>query len=76
MRPKIETLPTRQRPKKHDITQNVSHKGNCMNHETTENFFGRLKFETFYDEKFESVNAFIETKRNESGTVPNPFTNN
>ena len=25
-----------------------------------ENFFGRLKVEMFYGEKFESVNAFIE----------------
>lgn len=31
-----------------------------MHNGATENFFGRLKIEMFYGEKFESVNAFIE----------------
>ncbi len=31
-----------------------------MDNGATENFFGRLKVEMFYGEKFESVNAFIE----------------
>ncbi len=43
----------------HNITQNISRKGNCMNNGAMENFFGRLKVEMFYDEKFESVDDFI-----------------
>lgn len=43
----------------HNITQSMSRKGNCMDNGAMENFFGRLKVEMFYDEKFESVNAFI-----------------
>jgi len=31
-----------------------------MNNGAMENFFGRLKVEMFYGEKFESVNTFIE----------------
>ncbi len=31
-----------------------------MDNGAMENFFGRLKVEMFYGEKFESVNAFIE----------------
>ena len=31
-----------------------------MDNGTMENFFGRLKVEMFYGEKFESVNAFID----------------
>ena len=29
-----------------------------------ENFFGRLKVEMFYGEKFESVNTFVDDLRN------------
>ena len=48
----------------HNITQSMSRKGNCMDNGAMENFFGRLKVEMFYGEKFESVNAFItELKR-------------
>ena len=43
----------------HNITQSMSRKGNCMDNSAIENFFGRLKVEMFYGEKFESVNAFI-----------------
>ena len=46
--------------KEHNITQSMSRKGNCMDNGTMENFFGRLKVEMFYGEKFESVNAFID----------------
>jgi transposase InsO family protein len=46
--------------KAHNITQSMSRKGNCMDNGAMENFFGRLKVEMFYGEKFESVNAFIE----------------
>lgn len=42
----------------HNIIQSMSRKGNCMDNGAMENFFGRLKVEMFYGEKFESVNAF------------------
>ena len=44
----------------HNITQSMSRKGNCMDNGAMENFFGRLKVEMFYGEKFESVDTFIE----------------
>ena len=44
----------------HNITQSMSRKGNCMDNGAMGNFFGRLKVEMFYGEKFESVNAFID----------------
>ena len=44
----------------HNIIQSMSRKGNCMDNDAMENFFGRLKVEMFYGEKFESVNAFID----------------
>ena len=44
----------------HNITQSMSRKGNCMDNGAMENFFGRLKVEMFYGEKFESVTAFVE----------------
>lgn len=44
----------------HNITQSMSRKGNCIDNGAIENFFGRLKVEMFYGEKFESVTAFIE----------------
>ena len=34
-----------------------------MDNGAMENFFGRLKVETFYGEKFENVNAFIDKLR-------------
>ena len=46
--------------KEHNIRQSMSRKGNCMDNGAMENFFGRLKVEMFYGEKFESVNAFID----------------
>ena len=46
--------------KEHNIIQSMSRKGNCMDNGAMENFFGRLKVEMFYGEKFESVNAFID----------------
>lgn len=49
---------------KHNITQSMSRKGNCLDNAVMENFFCRLKVEMFYGEKFESVNIFIyELKR-------------
>ena len=44
----------------HNITQSMSRKGNCMDNGITEDFFGRLKVEMFYSEKFESPRGFIE----------------
>lgn len=46
--------------KEHNVTQSMSRKGNCLDNSVMENFFGRLKVEMFYDEKFESVDAFIQ----------------
>ena len=46
--------------KEHNIMQSMSRKGNCMDNGAMENFFGRLKVEMFYGEKFESVNTFID----------------
>ena len=49
--------------KEHNIMQSMSRKGNCMDNGAMENFFGRLKVEMFYGEKFESVNTFIDELR-------------
>ena len=46
--------------KEHNVTQSMSRKGNCLDNSCMENFFGRLKVEMFFGEKFESVNAFID----------------
>ncbi len=46
--------------KEHNIIQSMSRKGNCMDNGAMENFFGRLKVEMFYGEKFESVTTFID----------------
>ena len=35
-----------------------------MDNSAMENFFGRLKVEMFFGEKFESVNAFIDELKN------------
>ena len=48
----------------HNIIQSMSRKGNCMDNGAMENFFGRLKVEMFFGEKFESVNAFIDELKN------------
>ena len=44
----------------HNIKQSMSRKGNCMDNGAMENFFGRLKVEMFYGEKFDSVDDFIK----------------
>ena len=46
--------------KENNIIQNMSRKGNCLDNSVMKNFFGRLKTEMFYGEKFESVNTFID----------------
>ena len=43
-----------------NIQQSMSRKGNCLDNSIMENFFGRLKTEMYYGEKFESVNTFID----------------
>ena len=48
----------------HNIIQSMSRKGNCMDNGAMENFFGRLKVEMFYGEKFETVDDFILELRN------------
>lgn len=37
----------------HGLIQSMSRKGNCLDNSPTENFFGRLKTEIFYDQEFE-----------------------
>ena len=44
----------------HQITQSMSRKGNCMDNGAMECFFGRLKVEMYYGEKFENAEDFIE----------------
>ena len=46
--------------KEHNIVQSMSRKGNCMDNGAMECFFGRLKVEMFYGERFESVEDFIQ----------------
>ena len=46
--------------KENNIIQSMSRKGNCLDNSVMENFFGRLKTEMFYGEKFESVYSFID----------------
>ena len=45
--------------KEHNIIQSMSRKGNCMDNGAMENFFGRLKVEMYYGEKFETADEFI-----------------
>lgn len=44
----------------HHITQSMSRKGKRMDNGIMENFFGRLKVEMYYGEKYESHRGFIE----------------
>ncbi|MGL4853950.1 MAG: IS3 family transposase [Lentisphaeria bacterium] len=41
------------------ITQSMSRKGNCLDNSVIESFFGRLKVEMFYGEKFDSLDELI-----------------
>lgn len=50
----------RQRLKEHKIIQSMSRKGNCLDNSMMENFFGIMKSELLYAEKFESPQAFIK----------------
>ncbi len=48
-----------QQLKEHNIIQSMSRKGNCLDNSVMENFFGRLKVEMFYGEKFQTVDEFV-----------------
>jgi len=41
--------------KEHGVEQSMSRKGNCLDNESMESFFGTLKSEYFYLERFDSV---------------------
>lgn len=45
---------------KKGITQSMSRKGNCLDNAVMENFFGLLKSELLYLQKFDTVDQFIE----------------
>ena len=44
--------------KEQGITQSMSRKGNCLDNAVMENWFGIMKSEFFYQEKFETVESF------------------
>ena len=47
----------------HNIIQSMSRKGNCLDNSPTENFFGRLKTDMYYDKEY-SFKSLSELKRN------------
>lgn len=49
--------------KNHAIIQSMSRKGNCLDNSVMENFFGLLKSELLYLEKFTSYEDFINKLR-------------
>lgn len=51
----------RKRLAEHHVTQSMSRKGNCLDNAMAENFFGIMKSELLYAEKFESTEAFIKS---------------
>ncbi|SUU03435.1 IS1236 transposase protein 2 [Acinetobacter haemolyticus] len=50
-----------QQLKQHGLTQSMSRKGNCLDNAVMESFFGILKSECFYGEKFNSVDELEQT---------------
>ena len=44
--------------KDHNITQSMSRKGYCLDNAMMKNFFGLMKNELLYTNKFESIEAF------------------
>ena len=50
----------RQLLEQHHIVQSMSRKGNCLDNAMAENFFGIMKSELLYAEKFESAEAFMK----------------
>ena len=51
--------------KEHPVIQSMFRKGNCMDNRALEKFFGRLKVEMYYGEKFEFAGAFTEALKNQ-----------
>ena len=45
---------------KNEVKQSMSRKGNCLDNAVAENFFGLLKSELLYLQKFESIEHFID----------------
>ena len=45
--------------KNHHIIQSMSRKGNCLDNSLMENFFGIMKSELLYANKYTSVESFI-----------------
>ena len=43
----------------HNVTQSMSRKGKYLDNSVMENFFGRLKVEMFFGEKFQTTDEFI-----------------
>lgn len=54
--------------KEHEIIQSMSRKGNCLDNSPTENFFGRLKAEMYYDKEY-SFRSLKELKANISDYI-------
>lgn len=50
----------RKRLEEHNIVQSMSRKGNCLDNAVAENFFGIMKSELLYAEKFETPEAFMK----------------
>lgn len=50
----------RQRLQEKGVIQSMSRKGNCLDNSPAENFFGIMKTELLYAEKFESTEVFIK----------------
>jgi transposase InsO family protein len=44
--------------KEQSLTQSMSRKGNCLDNAVMENWFGIMKSEFFYQEKFETIESF------------------
>jgi putative transposase len=44
--------------RKHGITQSMSRKGNCLDNSVMENFFGLMKNELLYNNRWESIDDF------------------
>ncbi len=49
--------------REHEIIQSMSRKGNCLDNSPTENFFGRMKTEMFYDKEY-SFKSLKDLKNN------------
>ena len=50
----------RKRLEEHNVVQSMSRKGNCLDNAMVENFFGIMKSELLYAEKFESPEDFMK----------------